>query len=161
MTAPPSLVRVETPPSLHIRAVPPLVLEPASDQQHLAPLRKNARVAVRIVDGNAKSQCITTAYGGYGAAASATCERRKLALNQEQADTAPASIALSSSAATTKRVYCYAVASRAAQVQMNFRLLHTATSQENSCVAYAPLTTSQEKQFKERDRVHPQLYFCT
>ena len=51
---------------------------------------------------------------------------------------------MSSSAATTQRVYCYAFASRAAQVQQNFGLLHTATSQENSCVALAPFATSQE-----------------
>ena len=57
---------------------------------------------------------------------------------------APASIALSSSAATTQRVYCKAVAPRAAEVQKNFGLLHTATSQENSCVALAPLATSQK-----------------
>ena len=149
VAAPPSLVRVETPPPLHARAVPPLVLEPASDQQHLAPLSKKARVAVRIVDGNAQTQCSATAYGGYGAAASATRDRRKLAQNQEHADAAPASIALSSSPATTQRVYCYAVASRAAQVQKNFGLLHTATSQENLCVALAPFATSQESQFKE------------
>ena len=61
VAAPPSLVRVDTPPSLHARAVPLLVLEPASDQQHLAPLRKKASVAVRIVDGNAQSQCSATA----------------------------------------------------------------------------------------------------
>ena len=120
------------------------MLKPASDQQHLAPLRKKARVAVRIVNKNSQSQCSATAYGGYGAAASATRERRKSARNQEKADAAPASISLSSSAATTQRVYCYAVASRAAQVQKNFGLLHTATSQENSCVALAPLATSQE-----------------
>ena len=53
VAAPPSLVRVDTKPPLHARAVPPIVLELASDQQHLAPLRKKARVAVRIVDGNA------------------------------------------------------------------------------------------------------------
>ena len=47
-------------------------------------------------------------------------------------------------------MYCYAVASRAAQVQKNFGPLHTATSQENSCVALAPFATSQENQFKER-----------
>ena len=164
VAARPSLVRVETPPPLHARAVPPLVLEPASDQQHLAPLRKKARVAVRIVDGNAQSQCIATAYGGYGAAASVTFKRRKSSLSQEKADAAPASIAFSSSAATAQRVYCYAVASRAAQVQKNFGLLHTATSQENLCVALAPsatsqenlcvalapFATSQESQFKER-----------
>ena len=51
---------------------------------------------------------------------------------------------MSSSAAATQRVYCYAVASRAAQVQKNFGLLHTARSQENLCVALAPLSTSQE-----------------
>ena len=126
------------------------MLKPASDQQHLAPLRKKARVAVRIVNKNSQSQCSATAYGGYGAAASATRERRKSARNQEKADAAPASISLSSSAATTQRVYCYAVASRAAQVQKNFGLLHTATSQENSCVALASFATSQENQFKER-----------
>ena len=105
---------------------------------------------MRIVDGNAQSQCSATAYSGYDSAASATRERRKSAGSQEKADAAPARIALSSSAATTQRVYCYAVASRAAQVQKNFGLLHTATSQENSCVALGPLATSQEKQFKER-----------
>ena len=156
VAAPPSLVRVDTPPLLHARAVPPLVLEPASDQQHMAPLRKKARVAVRIVDGNAQSQCSATAYGGYGAAASATRERHKLARSQEQPDATPTSIALSSSAATTHRVYCYAVASRAAEVQKNFGLLHTATSQENSCVALAPLAKSscfaiaRVHRFKER-----------
>ena len=67
-----------------------------------------------------------------------------------------ASIALSSSAAKTQHVYCYAVASRAAEVQKNFGLLHTATSQENSCVALAPLTMSSRfaiahvQLFKER-----------
>ena len=125
-------------------ALSPLVLEPKSDQQHLAPLRKKARVAVRIVDGSAQSQCSATAYGGYGATASAIGERRKPAQSKEQADAALACIALNSSAATTQRVYCYAVASRATEVQKNFGLLHTATSQENSCVAVAPLATSQE-----------------
>ena len=99
---------------------------------------------MRIVDGNAQFHCSATAYGGYGAAASATRERRKSARSQEQADAAPASIALSSRAATTQRVYCYAVSSRAAQVQKNFGLLHTATSEENSCVALAPFATLQE-----------------
>ena len=106
----------------------------------------------------------------------ATRVRRKPTQNQQQADAAPAespviqrsyaktqqlagtpaSIALSSSAATTQRVYCYAVASRAAEVQKNFGLLHTATSQENSCVALAPLATlsrfaiAQVQQFEER-----------
>ena len=47
-------------------------------------------------------------------------------------------------------MYCYAVASRAAQVPKNFGLLHTATWQENSCVALAPFATLQENQFKER-----------
>ena len=122
--------------------MPPLVQEPASDQQHLTPLRKKARVAVRIVDGNAQSQCSATAYGGHGATESATRERRKPSRSQQQADAALASIALSSSAATTHRVYCYAVASPTAEVQNNFGLLHTATSQENSCVALAPLATS-------------------
>ena len=51
---------------------------------------------------------------------------------------------MSSSAATTQLGYCYAVASREAQVQKNFGLLHIATSQENSCVALAPFDTSQE-----------------
>ena len=116
MAAPPSLVRVETPPPLHARAVPPLVPKPASDQQHFAPLREKARIAVRIVDGNAQSQCSATAYGEYGAATNATRGRRKLKRSQEHADAAPASIALSSSAATTQSVYCYAVSSRVAQV---------------------------------------------
>ena len=101
---------------LHARALPLLVLEPASDQQHMVPLRKMARVEMRIVDGNAQSQCSATAYGKYGAVASATNVRRKLTRSQEQADAAPAHIALSSSAATTQLVYCYSVASRAAQV---------------------------------------------
>ena len=118
--------------------------EPASDLQHLAPLRKKARVATRIVDKNAQSQCSATAYGGYGAAANATRERRKPTQSQQQADAAPASIAFSSSAATTQHVYCYAVASRTAKVQKYFGLLHIATSQENSCIALAPLATSQE-----------------
>ena len=144
VAAPPSRVPVDTPPPLSARAVPPLVQEPASDQQHLAPVRKKARVALRIVDGNAESQCSATAYGGHGATVSATRERRKPARCQQQADAAPASIALSSSAATTHRMYCYAVALRAAEVQKNFWLLHTATSQENSCVALAPLATSKE-----------------
>ena len=143
------LDKLKPPPPL-ARAVPPLVLEPASEQQHLAPLRKKARVAVGIVDGIEQSQCSTTAYGGYSAAASATCERRKLSRSHEQANAPPDSITLSSSAATTQRVYCYAVASRGAQVQKNFGLLHIATSQENSCVALAPLATMQENQFKER-----------
>ena len=144
--------------------MPPLVQKLAIDQQHLAPLRAKARVAVRIVNGNAQSQCRATAYGGYGAAASATRERRKPTQNQQQADTAPAespvvqrlsakthqlggapaSIALSSSTATTQRVYYNAVSSRAAEIQKNFGLLHTATSQKNSCVALAPLATLQE-----------------
>ena len=77
--APPSLVQAKTPPSLHARAVPPLVMESASDQQHLAPLCKKPRVEVRIVDENAHVQCSATAYGGYGAAASAPREGRKSA----------------------------------------------------------------------------------
>ena len=144
MAAPPLLVRVDTPPPLSVCAVPPIVQEPASDKQHLAPLRIKPRVAVRIVDGNAQSRCGATAYGGYGAAESATCERRKPPQNQQQAGAAQASIALSSSVATTQRVYCYAFASCAAEVQQNFEQLHTATSLENSCVALAPLATSQE-----------------
>ena len=91
-----------------------------------------------------RSQCSATAYGGHGAIVSTTRERRMPARSQQQADATPASIALSSSTATTHRVYCYAVASRAAEVQKNFGLLHTATSQENSCVALAPLAISQE-----------------
>ena len=125
---------------------------------------KKTRVAVRIEDGNAQYQCSATAYGGYGEAASETRKRRKLTRSQDQANVTPASIALSSSSATTQRVYCYAVAPRAAQVQKNFKLLQTATSQETLCVALAPSTTSQknlcvalvpfatsqENQFKER-----------
>ena len=97
---------------------------------------------MRIVDKNAQAQCSATAYGGYGAAASASRECRKPARSEEHADAAPASIALSSSAATSHRVYCYAVASRAAQVQKNYGLLHIASSQENLYVAHAPLATS-------------------
>ena len=96
-----------------------------------------------ILDGNAQSQCSATAYGGYGAAASATRERRKPTRSQQHTDAVPARIALSSSAATTHRVYCDAVVSRAAEVQKNFGLLQVATSQENSCVALAPFATSQ------------------
>ena len=99
---------------------------------------------MRIVDGNAQPQCSATAYGGYGAAASGIRERSKPVQSKEQADAALASIALNSNAATTHHVYCYAVASRAPEVQKNFGLLHRATSQENSCVAVAPLATSQE-----------------
>ena len=62
--APQSLVQAKTPHSLHARAVPPLVMESASDQQHLAPLRKKPRLAVRIVDENVQAQCNATAYGG-------------------------------------------------------------------------------------------------
>ena len=113
-TAPPSFVQAKTPPPLHARVVPSLVLELASDQQHLAPLRKKTRVAVHIVDGNAQSQCSAISQGGYGALASAIRKRRKPARSEEHADAAPASIALSSSAATSHRVYCYAVASSAA-----------------------------------------------
>ena len=114
--APPSLVQAKTPLSLHARAVPSLVLEPTSDQQQLAPLHKKTRIAVHIVDGNAQFQCSATAHGGAGAVASAICKRRKPARREEHADAPPASIALSSSADTSYRVYCYAVASRAFQV---------------------------------------------
>ena len=62
----------------------------------------------------------------------------------QQLTGAPTSIPLSSSATTTQRVYCYAVPSRAAQVQKNFGLLDIATSQENLCVSLAPFATSQE-----------------
>ena len=175
MIAPPSHVQAKTLPFLHIRDVSPLVLKSASDQQHLAPLRKKPRVAVRIVDENAQVQCSATAYGGYGAAASAPRECRKSARSLQQADVAPTesptfqrssakikqltgsptSIALSSSAATSHRVYCYAVASRVAQVHKNYGLLHIATSQENLYVAHAPLATSSRatanvQQVKER-----------
>ena len=73
----------------------------------------------------------------------------------EHADAAPVSIALNSTPATTQRVYCYAVASRAAQVQKNYGLLHIATSEENLYVAHAPLATSSRatahvQQVKER-----------
>ena len=90
-----------------------------------------------------------------GAVASAVRKRRKPARSEEHADAAPASIALSSNAATSHRVYCYAVASRAAQVQTNFGLLHIATSQENLCVAHSPLArssraTAHVQQVKER-----------
>ena len=81
---------------------------------------------MRIGDEIAQFQCSATAYGGYGAATSATRERRKLERSQEQADAAPASIALYSSSAKTHRVYCYAVALSEAQVQQNFGLLNTA-----------------------------------
>ena len=154
----------------------PLVLESVSNQQHLAPLRKKFRVAVCIVDENGQAQCSATAYGGYGAAASAPRENHKPARSLQQADAAPAesptiqrssaktqqhtgtptSIALSSSAARSHRVYCYAVASCAPQVQRNFGLLHTATSQENLSDALAPSATSARvatahvQQFKDR-----------
>ena len=48
VAAAPLRVQVDTTPTLSALAVPPLVLEPASNQQHLTPLRKKARVAVRI-----------------------------------------------------------------------------------------------------------------
>ena len=63
-----------------------------------------------------RSQCSATAYGGYGAAASAISKCRKPAQSKNQADAALTCIALNSSAATTQRVYCYALASRAAEV---------------------------------------------
>ena len=130
-------------------------MESASDQQHLAPLRMKTRVAVHIVDGNAQFQCSATAHGGYGAVASAIRKRRKPAQSEEHADAALASIALSSSAATSHRMCCDAVASRAAQVQKNYGLLHIATSQENLYVAHTPLATSSRatahvQQVKER-----------
>ena len=106
------------------------MLESASDQLHLVSLRKKARVALRIVDENAQSQCSATAYGGYGAAASATREGRKLARSQKQADATPVSIALSSSAATIQRVYCYAVASRAARLNEFWAAAHRHIARE-------------------------------
>ena len=142
VVAPPSLVRVDTPPPLHARVVPALVLEPASDQQHLAPHRKKARVAVRIVDGNAQSQCSATAYGGYGAVSSATRERRN-----------PTRSITSGGRAGEHRVKqhrshnpiaCIATRSRRALPKFK-RILGccTATSQENSCVALAQFATKQ------------------
>ena len=88
--APPSLVQAKTPPSLHTRVVPPLVMEFASDKQNLAPLRKKPRVAVRIVDEHAQAQCSATAYGGYGAAESAPRKCRKRARSLQLADAAVA-----------------------------------------------------------------------
>ena len=123
-------LRVTAPPSLvHTKA-------------NLAPLSKKTLIPVRIVDGDAQSQCSATAHGGYDAVSSEFRKRRKPARSEEHANAAPASIALSSSAATNHRVYRYAVASRGAQVQKNFGLLHTATAQENLCNALAPLATS-------------------
>ena len=130
MTAPSSFVRVGTLPSLHARAVPPLVLESASDQQHVTPLRNKPRVALRIVDENAQAQCSATASGGYCAAVGAPRESHKPARSLQEADAVPAesptiqrssaktqqltvaitSIALSRSAAKTQYVYCYSVA---------------------------------------------------
>ena len=113
VAAPLSRVGIDTSPSLSARAVPPLVQDPASDQQHSASLRKKAFDAVRIVDGNAQSQCSSTAYGEHGATVSETRERRKPARSQQRADVALASIALSSSAATIH--HCTATRSRRAK----------------------------------------------
>ena len=127
-------------PKLHLRCMPALCHRLCWSLRAISSTWP--RSVVHIVDGNAQSQCSATAHGGYGAVASAIPERRKPARSEEHADAAPASIALNSSAATTQRVYCYAVASRAAQVQKNYGLLRIATSQENLYVAHAPLATS-------------------
>ena len=68
---------------------------------------------------------------------------------------APASIALSTSGAATQRVYCYAVASRAASVQKNFGLLRTATP--HSRAALASRATSSDCEIARVQRFKKQL----
>ena len=101
VAAPPSRVRVDTPPFLSALAVLPLVQQPARDQQHLVALRKKACIAASIGYKIAQSQCSAIVYGKHCATVSETRERRKPAQSQQRADVAPASIAWSSSSATT------------------------------------------------------------
>ena len=116
-----------------------------------------------------------SSYGGYSAPASATRKRRKPALQHRQTDSAtakgpeahsasiwlpqhvsaPASIALSTSAAATQLVYCYAVASSAASVQENFGLLRTATP--HSRAALTSRATSSDCEIARVQRCKKQL----
>ena len=133
---------------------------------------------------NAQAHCSATAYGGYGAATSLPREGRKSARSLQQAHAAPVesptiqrtsakiqqligaltSIALSSSAATSHRVHCYAVASCAVQVQKNYGLLHIALSQENlvrrthAARHVIPCNCARAAGQKASDRVHPQSH---
>ena len=107
----------------------------------MAILRKKPRVAVRILNANANSQCSATAYGGYSASAESTTTPRA---SPESAlpSSALESTALGVSAAASSRVYCYAIAFRAAEVQENFGLLRPATEHENFPNAHALLAAS-------------------
>ena len=149
--------RADASPPPSNRAAPPQVQSLASDQHHLAPLRKRARAAVRIVDGNAGSQCAATVYIGHGARAIAAhklLEAHRPPARPTQHAKAPASIVLNTSEAASQHVFCYAVPSRADSVQDNFGLLRTATP--HSLAALAPRATSLDcevtrmQQFKER-----------
>ena len=114
-----------------------------------APIRKNTRVAVRILNANANSQCSASAYGGYSAFAGSTTTPRSSAEPPppSSASTEPpsyssafASTALSVSAAASSCVYCYAVVFRAAEVQENFGLLRPAIVHENAHALLAKST---------------------
>ena len=115
---PPSLmsVRVNSPLPPSVTAAPPPVLEPASAQHHLAPLRNKFRVAVRILSANDNSQCSAVAYGGYSASAGSTTTSSGSA-KPPALSSAFASTALIVSAAASSRVYCCSVAFRNTQVQ--------------------------------------------
>ena len=125
---------------------------PVSQQQHLAPVRKNPRIAIRIVDANVDSQCNATAYGEYSATASAAHNWRRPAQQQREGDRAPAqlalpsdlsaSIAMNTTAVAVPRVFCYAVAFRAVEVQKNFEQSRPAMSKKNLRDANALFTAS-------------------
>ena len=64
-------VRVSTPSPPAVRSAQQQARETGSPQQQPAPLRKRARVTVRISDGTGDSQCAATEYGGFSPVASA------------------------------------------------------------------------------------------
>ena len=98
---------------------------------------------MRILSATDNSQCSATAYGGYSASAGSTRTPRASAEPPSPSSTF-ASTALYVSAAASSRVYCYAVAFLAAQVQENVRLLRPApaTAHENFREAHVLLPTS-------------------
>ena len=159
-------VRVGTPLPPSVSATPPPVQEPASAQQHLARPRKKSRVAVRILSANANSQCSASAYGGYSASAESTTTK-SASVKPHSPSSAPielpspsnafVSTALSVSAAASSRVYCYAVAFRAAEGQENFGLLRPAIAHENVRDAHALLATSPHAAITRVQGVEEQL----
>ena len=133
--------QVDTPFQPSAIAAPPLVQEPVSAQQHLALLRIKPRIAVRILSADANSQLSASAYGGYSAFAGSTTTPHAsvesplpsvASAESPSPSSAFAISALSVSAAASSRVYCYAVAFCASEVQENFGMLSPAIVHENA-----------------------------